>query len=931
MIKHLTSRAGVCLMAISAILSCDPAMAIADLTNLRCESQVNPLGIDVAQPRLSWVMVDPEVRSQRQTAYQVVVASSEELLKTDKGDLWDSGKVSSSQTIQVGYAGKPLVSQGRCHWKVRTWDKEGKPTAWSRPAVWEMGLLASQDWQAQWLNDGKPQPTKTEDFYREDPAPLFRKPFHLPKEIARARLYISGLGYYQASLNGSTIGDQVLDPSWTGYSKSVLYATQDVTRHVRRGDNCLGVTLGNGWYNPLPLRMWGHLDLREHLAVGRPRFIAKLVVEFADATQQVVVSDDTWKTGDGPILRNSIFLGEIYDSRKEVPGWDSPGFADSAWRAPGLATEPIGQLRAQRQPPIRVTRTLKPVKITEPTAGVYIYDMGQNFAGWVKLCVSAPAGSNITLRYGELLNKDGSLNPMTSVAGQIKGKRKNAAGIEESVGGPGAPAIAWQTDTYIAKGRGVEEYTPRFTFHAFRYVEVTGLIGKPTEELITGLRLNSDVERSGEFISSHESFNRIQEMCDWTFLSNIFSVQSDCPHRERFGYGGDLAVTSEAFMMNYDMAHFYAKTVRDWGDSARPDGSFSDTAPAIGVEYCGLAWGMAHPLVQRQLYQYYGERRLIEEQYDTTKRWLDLQIAKYPELIVADGLSDHESLVPTPAPVLVTPLFAASARTVGELATILGHTVDAEKYQRLGTSIQNAWITKFLDPATGKIGHGTQASQSFALYLNLASDAQRNTILKYFLEDLRRAPEPHLTTGIFGTKFVLDVLSRENHSDLASDIVSQKSSPGWGQMLENGATTLWEHWKGSDNTFSQNHPMFGSVSQWFYQWLGGIQPAPAAVGFDQIIIRPQVPKGLDWVRCHHDSVRGRIVSNWQRDGAILTMEVSIPVNTTATIHVPAKDRTGVTESGKATDLAEGVNFLRMEDSAAVYSVGSGIYRFKSTF
>ncbi len=930
--KHLTNRVMACLSAFSTIIPLASAVAT-DLTHLRCESRVDPLGIDAAQPRLSWVMAESAgklaVRGQRQTAYQVLVASSEKLLEKDQGDLWDSGKVASSQTIQVAYAGQPLAAHRRCHWKVRVWDKEGNPTAWSRPAVWEMGLFSPQDWQAQWLNDGKPQPTKSEDFYREDPAPLFRKDFTLPKEVAKARLYISGLGYYQASLNGAVIGDQVLDPGWTSYAKTVLYSTQDVTDQLRQGDNCLGVTLGNGWYNPLPLRMWGHLNLREHLALGRPRFIARLVVDFADGTQQAIVSDSTWKSSDGPILRNNIFLGEIYDARKEVSGWDRPGFADSGWRTPGLATEPIGVLRSQRQPPIRVTRTLKPVKITEPTPGVYIYDMGQNFAGWVKLRVSAPAGTSITLRYGELLKNDGALNPMTSVAGQIKGNRKNEAGSEESVGGPGAPTIAWQADTYITKGGGVEEYTPRFTFHAFRYVEVTGLTAKPTAEMITGLRLNSDVERSGAFACSNESFNRIQEMCDWTFLSNIFSVQSDCPHRERFGYGGDLAVTSEAFMMNYDMVEFYAKTVRDWSDSARPDGGLSDTAPFMGLEYCGLAWGMAHPLVQRQLYQYYGERRLLEEQYDTTKRWLDREIAKNPGLIVAGGLSDHESLVPTPAPVLVTPLFAASAKTVGELAAILGHPADAEKYQRLGEQIQNAWLAKFLDPATGKIGPGSQASQSFALYLNLVPADQRQAVLKFFLDDLRRVPEPHLTTGIFGTKFVLDVLSRENHSDLASAIVSQKSSPGWAYMLENGATTLWEHWQGSDNTFSQNHPMFGSVSQWFYQWLGGIQPAPSAVGFDQIIIRPQVPAGLDWVRCHHDSVRGRIVSNWKRDGAKLSMDITIPANTTATIHVPAKDAASVTESAKPTAEADGVKFLRMENNAAIYAVGSGNYQFEA--
>ena len=925
--NSLTSRLTTWLIATIALPM--SSLAAADLTNLRCEYRVNPLGIDAAQPRISWMMTGGQVRGLRQTAYQVLVASSGKLLESDQGDLWDSGKVVSSQSLQIEYNGKPLASQQGYHWKVRVWDADGKASAWSRPATWEMGLLAAQDWQAMWLNDGKPQPTKTEDYYLEDPAPLFRKKFDLPKKVTRARLYISGLGYFQASLNGSVIGDHVLEPGWTGYSKRILYTTRDVTDQLRQGENCLGVTLGNGWYNPLPMKLWGNLNLRDYLAIGRPRFIARLLVEFADGSQQVIVSDRSWKTGEGPIRANNIYLGETYDARKEVPGWDRPEFVDSAWRQPAEAAEPVGVLQAEEQPAIKVTRTLKAVKISEPAAGLYIFDMGQNFSGWAQLRVNAPAGTKITLRYGELLQKDGSLNPMTSVAGQIKGSQKNAEGVMESIGGPGAPPIAWQGDTYIAKGGGVETYTPRFTFHAFRYVEVAGLIEKPTLEMITGQRLNSDVQRSGSFTCSSELFNRIQEMCDWTFLSNIFSVQSDCPHRERFGYGGDVAATSEAFMMNYDMASFYAKTVRDWADSVDKDNSFADTAPAVGVKYCGLAWGMAHPLVQRQLYQYYGERRLLAEQYEITKRWLDSETAKNPSFIVADGLSDHESLEDRPPPVFVTPLFAATARTVAELASILGHPADAEKYQSLAAEIQKAWLKQFLDPATGQVGAGTQASQSFALYLNLVPADQRQAVLQVLLKNLASSPEPHLTTGIFGTKFILDALSRENQSDVASAIVSQKSSPGWAAMLEQGATTLWEHWEGSDNTYSHNHPMFGSVSQWFYQWLGGIQPAPNAIGFDQIIIRPQTTKGLDWVRSHYDSIRGRIVSNWKRDGNRLTMEVTIPANTTALIYVPAKDVTGVTESGKPIPEAKGVKFLRMERTTAVFEVGSGSYQFQS--
>ena len=921
-------------VSVAAIALSSSLSTAANLMNLRCEYRVNPLGIDAVKPRMSWEMVEanskPEARGQRQTAYQVLVASSEKLLEGDQGDQWDSGKVLSKQSLHIEYGGQPLASQRRYHWKVRLWDTAGKATEWSKPAIWEMGLLASQDWQALWLNDGKPQPTKTEDFYKEDPAPLFRKKFDLPKKVTRARLYISGLGYFQASLNGSVIGDSVLDPGWTAYAKRVLYSTRDVTDQLRQGENCLGVTLGNGWYNPLPMRMWGNLNLRDHLTNGRPRFIARLLVEFADGSQQVIVSDRSWKTSEGPILSNNIFLGETYDARKEVAGWDRPEFIDTAWRQPAEAIEPVGVLRAEEQPAIKVTRTLKVAKISEPAAGIYIFDMGQNFSGWAQLKVTAPEGTKITLRYGELLHKDGALNPMTSVAGQIKGSQKNAEGVMESIGGPGAPSVAWQSDTYITKGGGVEIYTPRFTFHAFRYVEVTGLPSKPTEEMITGLRLNSAVEQAGSFTCSNPQYNRIQELCDWTFLSNIFSVQSDCPHRERFGYGGDLVVTSEAFMMNYQMPGFYAKTVRDWGDSAKANGSMADTAPFVGVEYCGIGWGMGHPLLQRQLHQYYGERQLLAEQYATSKRWLDLAVEQNPTLIVAEGLSDHEGLVERPAPSHVTPLFAESAKTVGELAGILGNLEDREKYSNLAKNIQKAYLDKFLDPVTGKVGNGTQASQAFPLYLNLIPQDQRKVVMDYFLKELRLSPSPHLTTGIFGTKYVLDVLSQENHSQLASEIVSQTSSPGWGKMLAEGATTLWEHWEGSDNTFSHNHPMFGSVSQWFYQWLGGIQPAATAVGFDQIVIRPQIPTGLDWVRCHYDSVRGRIVSNWKREGDRLTMDVTIPANTTATIHVPAKDAAGVTESGKKIPDAIGVKFLRMERNTAIYEVGSGSYQFQST-
>lgn len=901
------------------------AGAITGLTDLTCEDRRQPLGIDVPRPRLGWI-VHTDRRNEGQSAYRILVASERALLDADQGDCWDSGRVASPDAVQVVYGGHPLVDGKAYHWKVQVWDRAGEVSAWSRPTTWEMGFLKA-DGPARWIADGRSNPSRDEDFYREDPAPLFRREFPVGKAVRRARLAIAGLGYYEATVNGVRVGDQVLDPGWTRYSGRVLTSTYDITPLLVPGGNCIGVTLGNGWYNPLPLRMWGHLNLREHLPVGRPRFLAHLEVEYADGTRQTVVSDTDWTVAEGPLRSNSIYLGEVHDARLELPGWDRFGFDAGTWRPAALATGSVGRLAAQSQPPIRVTGELKPVALSEPRPGVFIYDMGRNFGGWVRLELSVPAGTRIALRFGELLHQDGTLNPMTSVCGQIKGTRKTKAGTVENIGGPGSPAIAWQGDVYIANGKGRESWTPRFTFHAFRYVELTGHPGRPGLDAIIGLRLHADVERIGTFTCSDERLNRIQAMCDATFLSNLFSVQSDCPHRERFGYGGDIVATSEAFLMNYDMAAFYAKTVRDWDDSALPDGMLTDTAPSVGIQYCGPAWAMAHPLLQRQLHRYCGDRRLIEEQYGTAKRWLELVASRNPTHIIAKGLSDHEGLAPAPAPLMVTPLYAATAGMVGELAGILGKADEAAHFGQLSAAIKAAYLERFLDRATGRLGLGTQAAQLFPLYWDLLPADQRPAALRVLLDDLRGPRQGHLSTGIFGTKYLLDVLSREGHADLVFDLVRGPGFPGWGHMLDNDATTLWEHWQQNDNTFSHNHPMFGSVSQWFFQWLGGIQPAPDAVGFDRIVIRPQLPKGLDRVACQYRSVRGMIVSAWRREQGRVTLAVEIPAGTTALVHVPCDDAAGVAEGGVPAAQSPGVVFIGTDRGAAIYRIGSGRYSF----
>ena len=514
-----------------------------------------------------------------------------------------------------------------------------------------MGLLSAVAWQAQWINDGKANPQKDEDFYHEDPAPLFRTEFTVSKTVRRARLHISGLGYYEASLNGMRVGDHVLDPGWTRYSERALYSTYDVTRQLQRGPNCIGVTLGNGWYNPLPLRLWGHLNLREHLPVGRPRFIARLDVEFTDGTCQSIVSDTHWKVADGPIRFNNIYLGEIYDSRKELAGWDCPGFNDSrlasargCQRADWAASSAIAAAHSSHADALARQSQRTPAGCFHFRSGTELRRLGQAEA---LRALGRP--NHAPLR--RIAEQRWHVEPHDQRVWSNQGHsqdRKRQAGKRRA--GPEHRPSPGRATPISHSGQGVESYTPRFTFHAFRYVEVTGLPGKPSREMVTGLRLNADVERVGSFSCSNEQINRIQEMCDWTFLSNLFSVQSDCPHRERFGYGGDLAATSEAFMMNYDMATFYAKAVRDWRDSALPRRHVDRHGAVRGhpILRPGLGHGAsARPASALSVLR---QPATVGGTIRHRQRWLDLVAGKNPDCMIKTGLSDHEGLVPPRRP-----------------------------------------------------------------------------------------------------------------------------------------------------------------------------------------------------------------------------------------------------------------------------------------
>ncbi len=911
-----------------------PAQIAPPPFQLKCEYLEHPLGIDTPEPRFSWVVGD-RGRGAVQTAWQVLVSSSPEKLVTGEGDLWDSGRRSSAESVHVVYEGKPLHSATRYYWAVRTWDGAGRPSSFSETAWFETGLLSPGDWQAAWIGDGSRPPERPEAFYEKIPAPLFRKTFEVAREVARARLYITGLGYHEPYLNGRRVGDHWLDPGWTQYGKAVYYVVHDVTEQLTPGPNALGVMLGNGWYNPLPMKMFGRWNLREILTIGQPKLIAQLEITYTDGSIETIVSDESWKTAPGPIVRNDVYLGEWYDARREQPGWHTAAFDDGDWQEAVAAEPPPGALRWQFIPPIRHTRTVRPISIDEPAPGTYVVDMGQNFAGVIRFHCAAPAGTEVVFRYAELIEPDGTIDVNTTVATQLK---------RPGMGGPGAPDVAWQEDRYFCRGGGSETFEPRFTFHGFRYVEISGLPYRPSLNDIEGLRLNSDLEKAASFSCSNELFNRIQEVTEWTMLSNVFSIESDCPAREKYGYGGDIVTAGEAYMANYDMSGFYVKSVRDFERDARPSGGMTECAPDIGINQRGVTedtgpvgWTLAHPFVLRQLYRYYGNRRIVEEQYEPLKRLVDFYRQHAPDHLILDGIGDHNSVDERPRPVTSTAFYYDHARILAELAQLLGKGQDAETYAALADSIKAAFIREFVHPESGDVFTRTQACQVTALYYDLLPEGLEQKAFDGLLEEIFQRHKGHLSTGIFTTKMMLNYLSDRGRDDVAFTMMNQKEYPGFGYMIDNGATTLWENWAFKEHD-SKNHPMFGSVSEWFLKSILGIQQAPGSVAFREIVIRPAVVGDLHWAKGHYDSVRGRIASHWWTFGDDLLLEVEIPANARARIFVPrlGKARPDIFEGpvqlvrgGEAVEGADPQMVLRNAGRDYYeFEVGSGRYRFE---
>lgn len=721
-----------------------------------------------------------------------------------------------------------------------------------------------------WIGNNKPLPEKDSLFYLDDPAPLFRKEIDVNGQLESAKLLITAAGYYRATINGQRIGQNRLDPAWTDFSKRIYYSEYDITDLLNSEKNCIGVTLGNGFYNPLPLRMWGRRNLRNVLNVGRPVFIGKIILEYQNGKTEEIGTDNSWKFIDGPLLKNNVYLGDVYDARNELNGWDKPGFDDSSWQNAAHTEGPGGKLQKTFFPPIQVTKRIRPEKIYEVQKGIYIVDMGVNFTGTFRIKLNGELGDSVVFRFGERIYSDGTLNPMTTVAGQIK---------RESVGGPGAPDIAWQTDTYIFGSRNVAYFEPEFTFHTFRYMEIKGLEKQPELDAIEGLTLNSNVPIINHFSSSSALLNDIQNASQRTFLANLISVQSDCPAREKFGYGGDLNATSETFIYNFDIKSFYRKTINDWMD-AMNDSIFVDTAPYVGIQYCGLSWESAFLTTQYYLYLYYNDEELVREMYDFNKKWMEKAARIHPEGWVDSGLGDHESLIPVPVELTGTSHYLQCARIMKEFAAFMNDSEGEKQYNRLAEKIKSRLKGEFWDkPVTEKINRQTLFAT--LLYYDIVPEDEIELAIDSLMNAVEKAPAGHFTTGIFGTKYILEVLSKYVSPEKVFQIVNSPEYPGWGFMISNRATTLWETWKESDNVYSNCHPMFGTVSGWFFRWLGGIQPDPDYPGFEKFVLAPAVPKDLKHVNSDYISPYGKIVSNWKKSDNKVHYELEVPAGTSA--------------------------------------------------
>ncbi len=907
-------------------------MASTDLSisDLRCEYLTDPVGIDERNPRLSWTL-ESDRRGVRQTAYRVLVASAPALLEQGGGDLWDSGRVETEQTAHVVYGGRPLVSRDVCVWRVEVWDDI--ETFVSSPAArWTMGLLSRADWTARWVaadpeinrrDPGACAPTWTEP---GTPA-LFRREFELPAPARRATVYVSARGLFELRINGRRISDDVFSPEWTDYEKRIHYRTYDVTALLTAGANALAATLGDGWWSGYV----GWQETRGRYGSLENSLVVQLEVELADGTRFDVGTDSSWRCNTGPILLSDFMRGEVYDARREHPGWDLPGHAEARWLPALEVAPPAASLVAQRSDPVRVMEIVEPVSTAVIGPRVLLLDLGQNISGWIRLSVSAPAGTRVTLRHGERLAADGTL--------YTENLRRAKA-----------------TDVYVCRGGARETWEPRFTFHGFQYVELS-TSDSSTDAAITGCVVRSALSPAGSFTCSHPGVNRLWLNGLWSQRDTFLSVPTDCPQRdERLGWTGDAQVFLRTATYNMDVAAFMTKWMVDVEDAQTPDGVFPDTAPRLreGPNFTGLdglagaaGWADAGIIIPWTLWRVYGDSRIIERHWAAMTAWLDCLERANPDGLRVNGLGNNYGdwlcLPPDTAfrahsPMkflLATAYWADDAAKMSRMAVEIGRRDEARRFKAVFERVRAAFQREYVR-ADGELAVDTQTAYLLALAMDLLPATARPRAVERLVANIA-ALDWHPSTGFVGISHLNPVLTQNGRADVAYRLLLREDYPSWLYPVRHGATTIWERWNGwteKDGFFnpsmnSFNHCSLGSIGEWLFRHVAGIELDPDVPGFRRFILQPHPGGGLSSAAAAYRTMNGEIRSEWRRSGAEFTWRVTVPPNTSARIFIPSDPSTVPTESGHPLHSSPGLRSAGRSGCYCVCHAPAGSYVFES--
>ena len=888
------------------------------VTGLKCEYKVNPLGIDVQNPRFNWIL-ESDQRGVSQLARQLLVSSSLKNLEENKGDIWDSQKIESNQTSQVNYAGQPLESDHKYFWKVLSWDQKGELHQ-SDPAYFTTGLLLESDWKAKWIGldkaTGEDKPLGIHSILS---ARMLRHEFSLAKRVISATAFVSGLGLFELYVNGAKIGDQVMAPALSQYNARAFYLTFDVAKYLQPNKNAVGVILGNGrFFSPRT----GNDQTR---TFGFPKVICQIEIKYEDGTTQTILSDESWKLAtNGPIRKNNEYDGEWYDARLEMKDWSKAGFNDTSWMNAEIVSKPGEKLVAQPNECMKIMGQLAPIAMKESSPGKFIFDMGQNMVGWVELKVKGDKGTKVSLRFSETLKEDGTLFLDNIRSAEV-------------------------TDTYILKGEGEESWEPRFTYHGFRFVEVTGFPGVPTLSAIKGKVIHDAMEETGVFDCSNPLINSIYKNAYWGIRGNYRSMPTDCPQRdERQGWLGDRSAecTGESYLFN--ISNLYNKWVTDMRDAQLSSGSLPDIAPAYWPTYSdNTTWPGTFIFASDMLYNQYGDIRTIETNYPAMQKWIShmsqfLNEGIMPKDTYGDWCVPPEDLklINTGDPLRVTSgeyigtaYFIFELKLMQKFAHVLGRDQDAAGYARTAEEMKLAFNKKFLNKTEVKYSNNTCTANILALAFDLVPSEFREKIVNNLLEKILGENAAHVGNGLIGGQWLMRTLTASGHGDVAYALAAQSTYPSWGYMVGKGATTIWELWNGDHGDpgmNSGNHVMLlGDLIIWFYESLAGIKADPEFPGFRHILMKPAITPELKFVTAAYKSVCGTIRSNWTVTPDKFEWKITIPSNCSATVYVPTLNREEVLEGGRNAATSEGVRFIRWEDNFALFEIKSGSYSFNS--